>query len=165
LHFVLFFFFIYIYYILFGRVTSHRARYRRRVEIKYILSRSVRIVNFRRKTIYEYFSRTFFTIYTRHYDIYRMSVIFLFLLLLFVIFFLTTAQNPDIIIIMRRGSRVIFEIDLFGLLLYLHIIHISRFPVVSRVLATCTTMTSSRGAHDTQVCTIYKKNRFHQTIS
>lgn len=39
-------------------------------------------------------------------------------------------------------------------------IHISRSSFLSRALATCTTMTSPRGAHDTQVCTLYKKNPF-----
>jgi len=70
-------------------------------------------------------------IYTRHYDIYRERYISFFIIIIRYFFFLPL-QNPDIIIIIRRGSRVarkIFEIDLFGLLLYYIYITFSRYIV------------------------------------
>lgn len=100
----------------------------------------------------------FYDTYTTLWYLSYLSVIFLFFII--IRYFFSSPQNPDIIIIiMRIGSRVackIFEIDLFGLLLYLYI-YISRTPVLSPALATCTTMTSSQGARDTQVCTLFKK--------
>jgi len=163
LYFVLFCFF-YIY-ILFGRVTSHRASYRR-VEIKYIIARGSDSKLSSEDDLW-IFSLYVFMIYIRHYDIYRKRYIFFFY---YYSLYFSSPQNPDIII-MGRGSRVarkIFEIDLFVSVLVCYYLcvynkHISRYSAGH--LYDDDVITKSLDPSDIQVLTLHKKKHLHQTIS